>query len=102
MRRSVCIKKGVEVFGVTGSYTDDANAVASDVKTGKTFYANGQKISGNMNVYNAAQQTTLVSNSGGGWILEFQMGILMGVWMFMGLMGILLVGILRLGLKCLG
>jgi hypothetical protein len=40
------IKKGVEVFGVTGSYTDDANAIASDVKAGKTFYANGQKIIG--------------------------------------------------------
>ena len=60
------IKKGVEVFGVTGSYTDDANAVASDVKTGKTFYAKGQKTVGTMSVYSSDQLATTINNHSGG------------------------------------
>ena len=59
------IKNGTEIFGVTGSYTSDATAVASDVKAGKSFYSKGQKIVGNMNVYTGDQPAALVSNSGG-------------------------------------
>lgn len=44
------IKSGVNIFGVTGTYsglnTSDANASASDINSGKTAYVNGQKITG--------------------------------------------------------
>ena len=44
------IKSGVNIFGVTGTYsgldTNDANASASDINSGKTAYVNGQKITG--------------------------------------------------------
>jgi len=59
------IKTGVEIFGVYGSYTNDATAVASDVKKGKSFYANGQKVVGNMTVYSTDQPAALVTNSEG-------------------------------------
>ena len=39
--------------------------MASDVKNGKWFYAGGQKIVGNMTVYETDQQAALVSNSDG-------------------------------------
>ena len=45
------IKKNVTILNVTGSYegldTSDATATASDIKTDKTAYVNGQKITGN-------------------------------------------------------
>ena len=41
------IKKDVNILGITGTYTSDANATASDIKTDKTAYVNGQKITGN-------------------------------------------------------
>lgn len=44
------IKSGVNIFGVTGTYsgldTSDATASASDINSGTTAYANGQKITG--------------------------------------------------------
>lgn len=40
------IKNGVSILGVTGTYTSDANATANDIVTGKTAYANGQKLTG--------------------------------------------------------
>lgn len=44
------IKSGVNIFGVTGTYsglnTSDANASASDINSGKTAYVNGTKITG--------------------------------------------------------
>lgn len=44
------IKSGVNIFGVTGTYsglnTSDANASASDINSGKIAYVNGQKITG--------------------------------------------------------
>ena len=42
------IKKDVEIFGVTGTYTSDADATASDISRNKTAYANGQKITGTL------------------------------------------------------
>lgn len=63
--KSENIKTGVEIFGVDGSYTNDATSLASDVKNGKSFYAGGQKVVGNMTVYETDQQATLVSNSDG-------------------------------------
>jgi len=40
------IKSGVNLFGVNGTYTSDANARASDILSGKTAYVNGSKITG--------------------------------------------------------
>ncbi|MBR0076094.1 MAG: hypothetical protein IJP96_10100 [Synergistaceae bacterium] len=42
------IKSGIEILGVTGSYTSDANAVASQILSGQTAYVNGSKITGSM------------------------------------------------------
>ena len=36
------------IFGVTGTYTNDATAVAADMLSGKTAYVNGVKITGNV------------------------------------------------------
>ena len=43
------IKSGVSIFGITGTYTNDANATANDIKTNKTAYVNGTKITGQFN-----------------------------------------------------
>lgn len=40
------IKTGVEILGVTGTFTSDANATAADIISGKTAYVNGTKITG--------------------------------------------------------
>lgn len=40
------IKQGVEILGVTGTFTSDANATASDILVGKTAYVNGAKVTG--------------------------------------------------------
>ena len=42
------IKKGVQIFNVTGSYTSDATAAASDIVSGETAYVNGNKLTGNL------------------------------------------------------
>jgi hypothetical protein len=41
------IAVGKTIFGLAGTYTSDANAVAADIATGKTAYVNGVKITGN-------------------------------------------------------
>lgn len=40
------LKAGEKVLGVTGSFTADANATAYDLRSGKTAYVNGQKVTG--------------------------------------------------------
>ena len=40
------IKSGVNLFGVNGTYTNDATATAADILTGKTAYVNGRKVTG--------------------------------------------------------
>ena len=40
------IKAGVSILGINGSYTSDATATASDIKSGKTAYINGAKVTG--------------------------------------------------------
>lgn len=40
------IKAGVEIAGVTGTFTNDANATAGEILTGKTAYVNGNKVTG--------------------------------------------------------
>ena len=40
------VAKGKEIFGVTGTYTSDANATAGEIASGKTAYVNGVKLTG--------------------------------------------------------
>ena len=40
------IAKGKTIFGVSGTYTSDATATAADIKSGKTAYVNGSKVTG--------------------------------------------------------
>ena len=42
------IKKGVQIFSVTGTYTSDATAVAEDIVEGETAYVDGSKITGSL------------------------------------------------------
>ncbi len=42
------IKVGVEIFGVTGTFTDDADATASDIVKDKTAYVNGDLVTGTL------------------------------------------------------
>lgn len=40
------LRTGVNVFGVNGTYTADANATSGDIASGKTAYVNGSKYTG--------------------------------------------------------
>lgn len=40
------IPVGKSLFGITGTYTSDADATAADIRQGKTAYVNGVKITG--------------------------------------------------------
>ena len=42
------VKTGETIYGVTGTYTADADATASDIAQGKTAYVNGSKITGTL------------------------------------------------------
>ena len=52
------IKSGVTISGVTGTFTNDGTARASDMASGKTAYINGKKVTGNIPTY---------ISSGGNW-----------------------------------
>lgn len=52
------IKSGVTISGVTGTFTNDGTATASDILTGKTSYVNGGKVTGTM------------KNLSGGWSVQ--------------------------------
>lgn len=45
------IKAGVNIFGKTGTYTQDATAAASNIHNGKTAYVNGKKVVGTAPTY---------------------------------------------------
>ena len=57
------IKSGVTIFGVEGSYTSDANAMAEDIAMNKTAYINGQKITGTLPLF-PNSRTFTVDNAG--------------------------------------
>lgn len=42
------IKKGVQIFNVTGSYTSDATATTDDIISGETAYVDGSKVTGSL------------------------------------------------------
>ena len=44
------IKAGTSVFGLAGSFTSDATAIASNIEIGKSAYVNGTKITGTLPV----------------------------------------------------
>lgn len=47
------LRSGVNVFGVNGTYTSDANANGNDLAMNKTAYVNGTRIGGALAVYDA-------------------------------------------------
>lgn len=58
------IKAGIDIYGVRGTYTNDANAVASDILSGKTAYARGSKITGNISTYSGDRSISAPTISG--------------------------------------
>ena len=44
------IKTGTQIFNVTGTYTSDATAAASDIVNGQTAYVNGSKLTGSLTI----------------------------------------------------
>lgn len=59
------IKTGIQIFGVTGSYTSDATASAADIINGQTGYVNGSKITGSLIVQKYYTGTSTPSSSFG-------------------------------------
>lgn len=57
------IKKGVQIFNVTGTYTSDATAAAGDIVSGETAYVNGNKITGNLVINKYYTGSTAPSSS---------------------------------------
>ncbi len=59
------IKSGVNLFGVNGTFTSDANAVAGNILSGNTAYVNGSKVTGSMpNYSNKTTNASVASKSG--------------------------------------
>ena len=60
------IKKGVNIFGVTGTFTSDATATASLIASGKTAYVNGNKVTGTLAYYDSEQPAHHIGQYNGG------------------------------------
>lgn len=48
------IRAGASIFGVEGNFTADATASSSDIRSGKTAYVNGSRITGNATFVDAS------------------------------------------------
>ena len=59
------IKTGTNIFGVTGSFTSDASATADDLRSSKTAYVNGSKITGSMTEYTTTSSNVTVTSKSG-------------------------------------
>ena len=51
------IKSGVTISGVTGTFTNDGTATASDIASGATAYVNGEKVTGNVRTFTSKGST---------------------------------------------
>ena len=58
------IKAGIDIYGVRGTYTNDANATSADILSGKTAYARGSKITGNISTYSGDRSISAPTISG--------------------------------------
>ena len=52
------IKTGISIGGITGTFTNDADAVASDIIKGKTAYVNGKQIIGTIETFTPSKVTS--------------------------------------------
>lgn len=57
------IKSGVQIFNVTGTFTNDATSTAADILSGKTAYASGTKLTGTLNFITVYTGTSAPSSS---------------------------------------
>ena len=58
------IKAGTNIYGVSGTYTNDANATSADILSGKTAYVKGSKISGSISTYSGDRSISQPTISG--------------------------------------
>lgn len=52
------IKSGVSLFGVAGSFTEDADATAADIAMGKMAYVDGEKVTGTAQKFTITEEQT--------------------------------------------
>jgi len=58
------IKNGVNIYGIDGTFTNDANATRADILSGKTAYVKGSKISGSISTYSGDRSISQPTISG--------------------------------------
>ena len=77
------IKTGSSILGVSGTFTADADATASDILSGKTAYVNGTKITGTGSGGSAiTQYLTFTATSANSSVKIAQTGTSYGTWTF--------------------
>lgn len=52
------IKADISIGGITGTFTNDADAIATDIIEGKTAYVNGEKIIGTIETFTPSEVTS--------------------------------------------